>query len=200
YSDMTIECGWEPFFVHQCIVCPQCEYFEQFCSRGLYHNFLSENELLVAKMVGYLYTGDYTVENDSWNERPTKPNDPTAYLMAVPDVTTSIGHLTFHLKMLALAEKLYIPGLMKTAEHHVVKALNGMRSKDSFRNAIREIYSAPFEYMYIIRSVAVDYPIANMKKLRSAGCTGSEKALDNTFLREFPEFSNDLLLEMVDQF
>ncbi|OJD14598.1 hypothetical protein ACJ73_09065 [Blastomyces percursus] len=69
YSDVTVTSKNKRYYLHRCIICPRSDFFQAACNGKFKEAKTGEicldddDPLVVEKMVDYIYTQDYTVDD-----------------------------------------------------------------------------------------------------------------------------------------
>ncbi|KGO75155.1 Uncharacterized protein PITC_058250 [Penicillium italicum] len=170
YSDFTIVCGDGEYAVHKCIVCTRSTFFAKACDGGFEESstntvVLQEEPVLVERMIDYLYSLDYQIEDcllDSDHDSSEKPPVLCDYegattftesyaqnaqsgmddnsLGNTDEHLTPFDPLSFHILMYSLADRMFIEGLKALSKGKVERGLVQRLDANTFQSAIMEIY------------------------------------------------------------
>nr|KMM68934.1 hypothetical protein CPAG_05257 [Coccidioides posadasii RMSCC 3488] len=205
-SDLKITCHPHTFHVHRSIVCPRSEYFASALSGEFKEAVSGEIELdddprLVNGMLEYLYTLDYCVEDkqiSNADSAATATSGEVENGLSSPLSSGSYDHLSFHILMYSLAERLFIHGLKRLSKQNVERELSQRVDGDTFFAAILEIYKTTPEHDRGLRDLIVNMTIKHLALLRK-GENRLTLSLESDIFTQAPKYSHELLIALMDK-
>ncbi|OJD16608.1 hypothetical protein AJ78_03248 [Emergomyces pasteurianus Ep9510] len=118
--------------------------------------------------------------------------------LSSPLSSGSYYHLSFHVLMYSLAERLFIHGLKHLSKQNVERELNQHVEGDTFLATILEIYKTTPEHDRALRNLIVDMTIKHLTPLRR-GDNRLTSSLESDIITQAPEFSRELLIALMDR-
>ncbi|KAF7187458.1 hypothetical protein HII31_11198 [Pseudocercospora fuligena] len=164
--DITIKCNGKATLCHKHILCRRSDWFSKAITSGFLESSSSVielkeecDELAVRRMLEFCYTLDYSVSEES-----------------APSV---------HARMVALADKYFIHGLVEFATDRFKMAIRSASCAD-LAAAVEEVYAEQSIAVHGLHSIIIDNVIANEAYL------GVPNADFDRLLYDIPQFAVDL--------
>ncbi|KAF4442454.1 Kelch-like protein 21 [Fusarium austroafricanum] len=179
FTDFTFACNGRNIQVHKVIICTQSPVFRAACAgpfkeaiSGTY-DLTSHQPDMIQLMVDYLYTGDYSVDDNKADDERT---------------TYHSSDLSTHAIMYALGDEYDIEGLRDLSAKKYSLSLERDINIDDFLLSIPYVYSLTLETSRDLRDPALEFARTQLRTTQ----TDVRDAFDDLVL-ECPEFLKELL-------
>jgi hypothetical protein len=157
---------------------------------------------LIKKMLEYLYTLDYQVDDicveKGSEDAGADPNGDGDDGADGPIAGVFSDPLIFHIAIYALADRLHIQGLKNRSKEYVETELSHRLDEESFPLAITEIYTSTPEHDRGLRDIVIKVTLDNLVAFRK-GDGRRPPILQDGHLKQLPQFSYDLAIAMMDK-